>query len=165
MPHGAASVGALARKESSRLVLPPSACGSPTDHHSASGTRVSNICQGMRFGSSAAQRRTRARSLRGSILARPSPSCTHVDDRLRLSSASPPRRSETEKKESTGRRLSQHYPPYATPSSNSSLDHRRNDARIAENRLATSSGLSKSAKVVLGSVCKSRVIRSTRFQP
>jgi hypothetical protein len=25
---------------SSRLVLPPSACGSPTDHHSGSGTRV-----------------------------------------------------------------------------------------------------------------------------
>src|SRR4029077_14248827 len=52
-PHGAASVGAPARKESSRLVLPPSACGSPTDHHSASEARVSNICQGVRFGSSA----------------------------------------------------------------------------------------------------------------
>jgi hypothetical protein len=49
-----------------------------------------------------------------------------------------------------GRRLSQLCPPYATPSSNSSLDYRRSDARIAENGFATSGGLSKSAKVVLG---------------
>jgi len=48
-----------------------------------------------------------------------------------------------------GRRLSQLCPPYATPSSNSSLDHRRSDARIVENGFATSGGLSKSAKVVL----------------
>jgi hypothetical protein len=34
-------------------------------------------------------------------------------------------------------------------SSNSSLDYRRDDARIAENGFATSSGVSKSAKVVL----------------
>jgi len=37
----------------------------------------------------------------------------------------------------------------ATPSSNSSLDYRRSDARIVENGFATSGGLSKSAKVVL----------------
>jgi hypothetical protein len=35
------------------------------------------------------------------------------------------------------------------PSSSSSLDYRRSSARIAENGFATSSGVSKSAKVVL----------------
>ena len=186
-PHGAPSVGAPARKESSRLVLLPSACGSQTDHRSGSGTKVSNICPGTRLGSSAntgcrgrrntisptcrrrptahpgghhqgamdlragsptAERRTRSRSLRGTILARPSPSCAHDDDRLRLPPASPARNSKTGKKESTGRRLSQLCPPCVTPSSNSSLDHRRSDVRIAENGFATSSGVSKSAKVV-----------------
>ena len=39
--------------------------------------------------------------------------------------------------------------PCAKPSSNSSLDYRRSDARIAENRFATSCGVSKSAKVVI----------------
>src|SRR5712672_3009842 len=53
MPHGRTSVGAPERKESSRLVLLLSACGSPTDHRSGTGTRVSNICQGTRLGSSA----------------------------------------------------------------------------------------------------------------
>ena len=51
-----------------------------------------------------------------------------------------------------GRRLSQLCPPYATPFSNSSLDYRRSDARIVENGFATSDGVSKSAKVVLGRV-------------
>jgi hypothetical protein len=42
--------------------------------------------------------------------------------------------------------------PCARPSSNSSLDYRRGDARIAENGFATSSSsVSKSAKVVLDS--------------
>ena len=36
------------------------------------------------------------------------------------------------------------------PSSNSSLNHHRSDVRVAENGFATSSGVSKSAKVVLG---------------
>jgi hypothetical protein len=54
-----------------------------------------------------------------------------------------------EKKESTGPRLSQLCPPCATPFSNSSLDYRRSDARIVENGFAASSGVSKSAKVVL----------------
>jgi hypothetical protein len=49
-----------------------------------------------------------------------------------------------------GRRLSQPCPPYATPSSNSSLDYRRSDAHIVENGFATSGSVSKSAKVVLG---------------
>jgi hypothetical protein len=53
------------------------------------------------------------------------------------------------KKESTGRRLNRPCRPCATPSSNSSLGYHRNDARTAENGFATSSGVSKSAKVVL----------------
>src|SRR5262249_61878755 len=55
-------------------------------------------------------------------------------------------------KESTGPRLSQLCPPCATPFSKFSLDYRRNDARIVENGFAASSGVSKSAKVVLGRV-------------
>src|SRR3981081_743979 len=103
----------------------------------------------LRAGSPAAERRTRSRSLRGTILARPSPSCAHDDDRVRLPPASPPCNCKAEKKESTGHRPSRPCQPCATPSSNSSLDHRRSDARIAENGFATSSGGSKSAKVVL----------------
>jgi SRSO17 transposase len=49
-PNGAPSVGAPARKESSRLVLLRSACGLPTDRRSGSGTRVSNICPATRLG-------------------------------------------------------------------------------------------------------------------
>ena len=48
-----------------------------------------------------------------------------------------------------GRRLNQLCPPYTTPSSNSSLDYRRSDARIVENGFATTGAVSKSAKVVL----------------
>src|SRR4029077_15691590 len=84
------------------------------------------------------------------IMARPSSSCAHDDDRVRLPPASPPRNSKAEKKESTGPRLSRLCPPCATPSSNSSLDYRRSDARIVGNGFAASSGVSKSAKVVLG---------------
>jgi hypothetical protein len=83
-------------------------------------------------------------------MARPSPSCAHDDDRLRLPPASPPSSNSAEKKESTVRRLSQLCPPCAAPSSNSSLDYRRSDARIVEDGFAASSGVSKSAKVVLG---------------
>src|SRR4029077_14218677 len=103
----------------------------------------------LRAGSPADDRRTRSGPLRGTVLARPSPSCAHDDDRLRLPPASPAGNSKAGKKESTGRRLSQLCPPYATPSSNSSLDYRRSDARIVENGFATSGGVSKSAKVVL----------------
>ena len=53
------------------------------------------------------------------------------------------------KKKSTGRHLNRPCQPSARPSSNSSLDHRRSDAPIAENGFAASSGVSKSAKVVL----------------
>src|SRR3982074_1419358 len=103
----------------------------------------------LRAGSPTAERRTRSRSLRGTIMARPSPSCAHDDDRICLSPASPPCRSKAEKKESARRPPTHPYPPCATPSSNSSLDHRRSGARIAENGFAASSGVSKSAKVVL----------------
>src|SRR6266536_2582796 len=83
-------------------------------------------------------------------MARPSPSCAHDDDRLRLPPASPPSSNRAEKKESTGPRLSQLCQPCATPSSNSSLDYRRSDARIVKNGFAASSSVNKSAKVVLG---------------
>src|SRR5262249_41205611 len=77
------------------------------------------------------------------------PTCAYDDDRLRLPPASPARNSKAGKKESMGRRLSQLCPLYAMPSSNSSLDYRRSDARIVENGFATTSELMKSAKVVL----------------
>src|SRR6516225_4002197 len=109
---------------------------------------------GLRAGSPAAERRAWSRPLRGAILARPSPTCAYDDGRLRLPPASPARNSKAGKKESMGRRLSQLCPPYATPSSNSSLDYRRSDARIVENGFATSGGLSKSAKVVLACMSK-----------
>ena len=47
------------------------------------------------------------------------------------------------------RRLNQACRPSATPSSRSSLNCHRNDARIVENGLVSRSGVSKSAKVVL----------------
>src|SRR5262249_39451324 len=71
------------------------------------------------------------RPLRGPILARPSPTCAHDNDRLRLPSASSPNPSETGKKESTDRHLSQACPPCVTPSSASSCDH-CSDARTVE---------------------------------
>src|SRR5215467_14571284 len=82
-------------------------------------------------------------------MARPSPSCAHDDDRLHFSPASPPSSNSSEKKESTGPRLSQLCPPCATPSSSSSLDYRRSDAHIVENGFAERSVVSTSAKVVL----------------
>ena len=189
MPDGAPSVGAPARKESSRLVLLRSACGSLTDHRSGSGTRVSSIYPARRFGSSAntgrrrekilsrhsagegrtahlgghhqgamdlragapaAQRRTRPRSLRRPVLAGPAPPCADDDDRLRFPSVSPAQNSKAGKKESTGRHLSRHCPPCVRPFSNLSPSHQSNGARIAEDGFATRSGVSKSAKVVLG---------------
>src|SRR5229473_7512629 len=103
----------------------------------------------LRAGAPAAERGTRSRSLRGPLLAGPSPPRAHDDDRLCFPPASPPRSRKAEKKESTGPRLSRLCPPCATPSSSPSLDHRRSDARIAENGSATNSGVNKSAKVVL----------------
>src|ERR1700719_5201685 len=104
----------------------------------------------LRAGSPAAERRTRSRSLRGPIVARAPSSCADDDDRLRFPPASPAQDSKAEKKESTGRRLSRPCQPCDRPSSNSSLGYHCNDAHTAENGFATSSGMSKSAKVVLG---------------
>src|SRR6202022_2639338 len=105
----------------------------------------------MPAGSPANEKKTPSLPLRGRVLARPSPSCAHDDDRLRLPPASPAGNSKAGKKESTGRRPSQLCPPYATPSSNSSLDYRRSGARIVENGFETRGGVSKSAKVGLAS--------------
>src|SRR6266576_6182602 len=110
----------------------------------------------LRAGSPAAERRTWTRSLRGPILAGPASSCAHDDDRLRFPPASPARNSKAGKKESTGRRLNRPCQPCARPSSNSSLGYHRNNARTAENGFATSSAVSKSAKVVLVFRIKSR---------
>ena len=85
----------------------------------------------------AAERRTWPRSLRGTIVARASSSCTDDNDRLRVPPASPPCSSKAGKKESTARHLSQPCQPCATPSSNSSLNHRRSDARIVEDGSAS----------------------------
>jgi hypothetical protein len=93
--------------------------------------------------------RTGARSLRGTILARPAPSCAHDHDRLRIPPAPPSRTSGTKKKESTAHRLSRACQPYATPSSNSSFDHGRSDARAAKDKSPRRNGVNKSAKVVL----------------
>src|SRR5947209_9132761 len=109
----------------------------------------------LRAGSPAAERRARSRSLRGPILAGPASSCAHDDDRLRFPPASPAQNSTAGKKESTDRRRNPPCQRYVTPSSKQSLAHHRRNARTAENGFATSSGVSKSAKVVLGSASQS----------
>src|SRR5262245_60737078 len=96
-------------------------------------------------------------------MARPSPSCAHDDDRLRLPAASPSRSNSAETKESTDPRLSQLCPPYVTPSSSSSLEYHRSDARIVENGFAAGSGMSNSAKVGLESFAL-RPARTVRFR-
>jgi hypothetical protein len=80
----------------------------------------------LRTGPSAAERGTRPRPLRGTILAKPSPSCSHDDDRLRVPPASASHDGELGKKESMDRHLSQACQPCATPSSTSSCDRFRN---------------------------------------
>src|SRR6202021_2708498 len=90
-------------------------------------------------------------------MARSPPPCAHDDARLRLPAAPPPQNSEAGKKESMDRRLNQACRPSATPWSRSSLNCHRNDARTVENGLVSRSGVSKSAKVVLG-----RIAQSTR---
>jgi hypothetical protein len=72
-----------------------------------------------------------------------------------LPSASPPRSSKAGKKNQRATAAARLCQPCATPSSNSSLNYRRSDARIAENGFATSRGVSKSAKVVLVSIKRS----------
>src|SRR5246127_5871361 len=103
----------------------------------------------LRTGSPAAERGTRSRSLRGPTLPGPPSPRAHDDDRLRFPPVPPAQNGKAGKKESTGRRLNRHCLPCARPSSNSSLDHRRSDARAAENGFAAKSSVNKSAKVVL----------------
>src|SRR6266404_2105229 len=103
----------------------------------------------LRTGPSAVERGTGARSLRGTILARPASSCAHDHDRLRIPPVSPSRTSGTEKKESTVRRLNRACRPCAKPSSISSFNHELSDARTAEDKSPKRNGMNKSAKVVL----------------
>ncbi len=103
----------------------------------------------LRAGPSATERRARPRPLRGTILARPSSSCAHDNDRVRLPPASPPRKSEAGKKESTGHHLNQACQPCATPSPGSSFDCHLSDARAAEDGSARNHCMNESAKVVL----------------
>src|SRR5262249_53218101 len=109
----------------------------------------------LRTGPPADERRTRPRPLRGPILARPSPTCAHDNDRLRLPSASSPHPSETGKKESTARHLSQACPPCVTPSSASSCDH-CSDARTVEYGYAAR-GLKKICQSSARRTCKTRL--------
>ena len=103
----------------------------------------------LRTGSPAVERGTRARSLRGAILARAPSSCPHDHGRLRIPPTPSSRTSSAEKKESTAHRLNRASRPYATPSSNSSFDHDLSDVPTAEDKSAKSNGVNKSAKVVL----------------
>src|SRR6266705_7119961 len=96
----------------------------------------------LRAGSSATERGTRSRSLRRTILERPSSSRAHDNDRLRVPPASPSHQSEAGKKESTDHRLNQACQPCATPSSTSSFG-RFSDARTAEDGSASDSSMSK----------------------
>src|SRR6202040_2077651 len=118
---------------------------------SAHVSRHDQSAMDLRTGTSAVERGTRARSLRRAILARPPSTRPHDHDRLRVPPTSPSRTSGTEKKESTGHRLSLACRPYATPSSNSSFDHDRSDASTAEDKSPKGNGVNKSAKVVLAS--------------
>src|SRR6478752_4002800 len=116
----------------------------------------------LRASPSAAERGTWPRSLRRAILARSPPPCAHDDARLRLPAAPPPQNSEAGKKESMDCRLNQACRPSATPSSRSSLNCHRNDARTVENGLASRSRVSKSAKVVLALLWQIRATRDSQ---
>src|SRR5262249_29494697 len=120
----------------------------PSGHHQGA--------MDLRAGSPAAEKRTWSRSLRGPILAGPSPSCAYDNDHLRFPQIPPAKNTKAEKKEPPPGRRGRHSPPCARPSSNSSLDHRRSDARTAENGFAAKSSVNKSAKVVLGCIHLSR---------
>src|SRR6266513_153525 len=88
---------------------------------------------GLRAGSSTAERGAWPRSLRGTIVAGPTPSRAHDNDCLCLPAASTSHQSEAGKKESTDHRLSQACPPCAELSSISLFDRRLIDARTANN--------------------------------
>ena len=91
----------------------------------------------LRTGPSTTEGGTRSRSLRGTIVARASPSRAHDNDCLRLSPESPPRKSETGKKESTDHRLNQACRRCAKTSSISCFDRRLSGAHTVENGSTT----------------------------
>src|SRR5262249_28474702 len=93
---------------------------------------------GLRAGSPADERRTWSCPLRGITLQTPPPPALNDENSFRLPQTPPPSKRRAEKKQPAARRLTHLCPPYATPSSNSSLDYRRSDARIVENGFATS---------------------------
>src|SRR5262249_61939827 len=66
--------------------------------------------------------------------------------------APPPQTKTRKKKNRPPPRLSDLCPPYVTPSSSSSLEYHRSDARIVENGFAAGSGMSNSAKVGIEAV-------------
>src|SRR5271166_406467 len=103
----------------------------------------------LRAGPSTVEGGTRARPLRGKVLARPSSSCADGDDCLRVPPTSPAQKSEAGKKESTARPLNRRCRRFATPSSTSSCDQVLSDVRTADPGSARKSIVSKSAKVVL----------------
>src|SRR5581483_8771474 len=73
-------------------------------------------------------------------MARSSSPRPYDNDCLRLPATSSPRIRGAEKKESTGLRLDQPCPPYATPSSISSFGRRLSSAHIAESKSLKNSG-------------------------
>src|SRR5712691_999310 len=106
---------------------------------------------GLRTGSSTAERGAWPRSLRGTIVAGPTPSRAHDNDCLCLPAASTSHQSEAGKKESPDHHLNPACQPCAEPSSISSFDCRLINARTADNGSAQNGSTNKSAKVVLGS--------------
>src|SRR5947209_17594838 len=104
---------------------------------------------GLRTGSSTAERGAWPRSLRGTIVARPTPSRAHDNDCLCLPAASTSHQSEAGKKESPDHHLNPACQPCAEPSSISSFDCRLINARTADNGSAQNGSTNKSAKVVL----------------
>src|SRR5271168_1530083 len=102
---------------------------------------------GLRAGSPAAQGRTRPRPLRRPLMARSSSPCADDHDRLRLPSASSPRRRERGKKESPPARLNRRCRPYEKRSSPPWPALRLTDAHTAAGKSADRS--IESAKVVL----------------
>src|SRR6266700_4178907 len=109
---------------------------------------------GLRTGSSTAERGAWPRSLRGTIVAGPTPSRAHDNDCLCLPAASTSHQSEAGKKESPDHHLNPACQPCAEPSSISSCDCRLINARTADNGSAQNGSTNKSAKVVLG--CKDK---------
>src|SRR6266487_2726092 len=104
---------------------------------------------GLRTGSSTAERGAWPRSLRGTIVAGPTPSRAHDNDCLCLPAASTSHQSEAGKKESPDHHLNPACQPCAEPSSISSFDCRLINARTADNGSAQNGSTNKSAKVVL----------------